>query len=39
MEYVIGVGLVAAVCSFARLVAFDRDRMFYPTVVAVITTH
>ena len=39
MENVIGVGLVAAVCSFGRLVAFDRDRVFYPTVVAVLATH
>lgn len=39
MEYVIGIGLAAAVCSFARLVGFDRDRVFYPTAVAVLATH
>jgi len=39
MEYLIGVGLALAVCVFAMLVGFDRDRVFYPTLVAVIATY
>jgi hypothetical protein len=39
MEYVIGVGLAVVVCAFARLVGFDRDRVFYPTLVTVIATY
>src|SRR5947209_3144682 len=39
MEYVIGVGLAVAVCAFAMLTGFDRDRVFYPTVVAVNATY
>jgi hypothetical protein len=39
MEYVIGVGLAVAVCVFALLTGFDRDRVFYPTVVAVNATY
>ena len=39
MEYLIGVGLAAAVCAFATLTGFDRDRVFYPTVVAVNATY
>lgn len=35
MEYLIGVGLAVLVCAFATLVGFDRDRVFYPTVVIV----
>jgi hypothetical protein len=35
MEYLIGPVLAAAVCAFAMLVGFDRDRVFYPTVVIV----
>jgi hypothetical protein len=27
------------VCAFARLVGFDRDRVFYPTLVTVIATY
>ena len=38
MEYLIGVGLAAAVCAFALLAGFDRDRVFYPNGVAVIAT-
>ena len=36
MEYLIGIGLAAAVCAFAMLAGFDRDRVFYPTLVAVV---
>jgi hypothetical protein len=39
MEYVIGVALAAVVCVFARLVGFDRDRVFYPMLLAVIATY
>jgi hypothetical protein len=38
MEYLIGVGLGVAVCVFARLVGFDRDRVFYPMLVTGIFT-
>ena len=36
MEYLIGIGLAVLVCVFARLAGFDRDRVFYPTVVLVV---
>ncbi len=39
MEYLIGVGLAAVVCAFTTLVGFDRDRVFYPTLVTVIATY
>lgn len=39
MEYLIGVGLAVLVCTFAALVGFDRDRVFYPTVVIVNATY
>ena len=39
MEYLIGVGLAALVCVFALLSGFDRDRVFYPTVVIVNATY
>jgi len=39
MEYLIGVGLAVGVCVFALLAGFDRDRVFYPTVVTVIATY
>jgi RsiW-degrading membrane proteinase PrsW (M82 family) len=39
MEYAIGAGLAVAVCVFALLTGFDRDRVFYPTVVAVNATY
>ena len=39
MEYLIGVGIAAVVCAFATLVGFDRDRVFYPTLVTVIATY
>lgn len=39
MEYLIGVVLAAAVCAFASLAGFDRDRVFYPTLLIVIATY
>lgn len=39
MEYLIGVLLALGVCIFALLTGFDRDRVFYPTVVAVNATY
>src|SRR4051812_21074546 len=39
MEYPIGVGLALAVCAFAMLAGFDRDRVFYPTLLTVIATY
>ncbi|HVH71655.1 MAG TPA: hypothetical protein VNB49_11160, partial [Candidatus Dormibacteraeota bacterium] len=39
MEYLIGVGLAVVVCTFATLVGFDRDRVFYPTLLTVIATY
>ncbi len=39
MEYLIGVGLAVAACAFATLAGFDRDRVFYPTLLAVIATY
>src|SRR5689334_23705410 len=39
MEYLIGVGLALLVCSFAMLSGFDRDRVFYPTLLTVIATY
>jgi len=39
MEYLIGVGLALAVCVFAMLTGFDRDRVFYPLLSTVIATY
>jgi len=39
MEYLIGVALAVLVCTFAMLVGFDRDRVFYPTLATVIATY
>ena len=39
MQYLIGVGLALLVCVFARLVGFDRDRVFYPAMVVVVATY
>ena len=36
MEYLIGIGVAVLTCVFARLAGFDRDRVFYPTVVLVV---
>jgi hypothetical protein len=39
MEYLIGAGLAVMVCTFAMLAGFDRDRVFYPTVLTVIASY
>jgi hypothetical protein len=39
MEYLIGLGLALAVCIFAALTGFDRDRVFYPTMAVVVATY
>ena len=39
MEYLIGLVLAAVVCSFAMLTGFDRDRVFYPTLLIVNATY
>src|SRR5579864_4355525 len=39
MEYLIGVALAGVVCAFARVAGFDRDRVFYPTLLTVIATY
>lgn len=39
MEYLIGVLLAAAVSVFASVIGFDRDRVFYPTVLLVVATY
>ena len=36
MGYVIGSGLAVAVCAFGLLSGFDRERVFYPTMLIVI---
>jgi len=36
---VIGVVLALAVSLFARIVGLDRDRAFYPTVLAVVASY
>ncbi len=36
MPFIVGVVLAAAVGLFARVVGFDRERSFYPTVLIVI---
>ena len=39
MEYLIGIGLAVVVCALAMLAGFDRDRVFYPTLVIVVATY
>ena len=39
MEHVIGVVLAVVVCVFAMLTGFDRDRVFYPTVLMTFGTY
>ena len=39
MEYLVGSVLALAVCIFAAATGFDRDRVFYPTLVTVIATY
>ncbi len=37
--YSIGIALALAVAVFARAAGFDRDRVFYPTVVIVVASY
>jgi hypothetical protein len=39
VEYLIGVLLAVVVCVFARLAGFDRERVFYPTLLMPIATY
>ena len=39
LPYVVGVVLAVGVAVFARLVGFDRERAFYPTVLIVIASY
>ena len=39
MGYAVGLVLALFVSAFARLVGFDRDRAFYPTVLVVIASY
>ena len=39
LPYVVGIVLSLGVAVFARLVGFDRDRAFYPTVLIVIASY
>ena len=39
MPAFIGIALALAVCVFARAVAFDRDRAFYPAVLIVTASY
>jgi hypothetical protein len=36
LPYLVGLGLALGVSLFARVVGFDRDRAFYPTVLIVV---
>jgi hypothetical protein len=39
MPYLVGVVLAVGVVAFGRLVGFDRDRAFYPTMVIVVAAY
>lgn len=39
MEYLAGVIIALAVSLSATLIGFDRDRAFYPTILAVIASY
>ena len=39
LPYVVGVVLAVGIAGFARLVGFDRERAFYPTVLIVIASY
>jgi hypothetical protein len=39
MEYLIGLILSLMVAGFATVVGFDRERVFYPTVLIVIASY
>lgn len=38
MGYIVGSTLGLVTCAFARVVGFDRDRAFYPTVLIVVAS-
>lgn len=39
MAYFVGIALAVTVALFARFVGLDRDRAFYPTVLAVVASY
>jgi hypothetical protein len=39
MEYLIGLLLSLGVAGFAAMIGFDRERVFYPTVLIVIASY
>jgi hypothetical protein len=39
MEYLIGTILGAVLYAFAVVTRFDRDRVFYPTVLTTVATY
>jgi hypothetical protein len=39
MDYAIGITLALVVSAFAALAGFDRDRVFYPMLLAVIASY
>jgi hypothetical protein len=39
LPYVIGIVLALAFSAYAKLIGFDRDRAFYPTVVIVVALY
>src|SRR5438045_2110157 len=39
MEYVVGILLAFAVAGAARIIGFDRERAFYPTVLIVVASY
>jgi hypothetical protein len=39
MDYFVGLFLAVAVCGAASLAGFDRERVFYPTMLIVIATY
>ncbi len=39
MDILIGIGLALAISLLARIVGFDRERVFYPVVMIVIASY
>ena len=39
MPLLIGIGLAIAVAAFARLVGFDREKLFYPFVLVIVGSY
>jgi hypothetical protein len=39
MPALVGIGLALAVALFARIVGFDRERVFYPVVLVVVASY